>query len=547
MKRSNIFSAGLAMLAAAPAFAQRALPRGPQGRDTIRGAVVEVYQTYQPEIKLAPRPQPVPALPPVDTARPRFEYSVPQQTLNYTYRALPLQPLALGRDTAPLPPQNYVRAGAGVRRTTLLEAGLVAPSGSGVDGTLQVRHFAQRGSLAFQRASLNDAQAIGTFGVAAHQLGISASALHNRWGYYGRDDARVSGESPERVAFTGLRAEVRLTPDSVGPARILYAPLLGFSFFADGRGSIERGVHAAAPVQYALDESWTIGLALRANLVTLHRDDLTREANNVFAVSPSVAYRDADADVFAALSPTWSRGGTAYLLPTLRGGYNVLANDRLRIEGGWEAEIIQNTYAQLSTRNPFVDRRFAVRQTRTDEVYARARFGLGQHFSASAKGSWWRWSNLPIFLNGFDNTTFNVVHDPRVQALSLETSMRYAVGRTFSTGATATYYSFYRKTFSRLWHEPAVRLQADLRAEPVESITLTAYTTSLARIYAINPEGIPVRLPTIFDIGLGGEYRFSKMLGAFVRADNLLNQRYERWRGYPSVGFAVYGGLSARF
>ena len=59
------------------------------GDTTLKGTTIEVIQSYKPEVKQLPKPQFTAELPPRDTSRPQFRYEVPQQTLNYTYSALP--------------------------------------------------------------------------------------------------------------------------------------------------------------------------------------------------------------------------------------------------------------------------------------------------------------------------------------------------------------------------------------------------------------------------------------------------------------------------
>ncbi len=98
-------------------------PQAPRNDTTIKSTTLEVYQVYQPEMKPLQKPGYSPSLPPTEKEPQPQHYEVPQQTLLYSYRALPLRPLALGKDSGALPPQRYVLLGGGNLATALAEAG----------------------------------------------------------------------------------------------------------------------------------------------------------------------------------------------------------------------------------------------------------------------------------------------------------------------------------------------------------------------------------------------------------------------------------------
>jgi hypothetical protein len=49
------------------------------------------------------------------------------------------------------------------------------------------------------------------------------------------------------------------------------------------------------------------------------------------------------------------------------------------------------------------------------------------------------------------------------------------------------------------------------------------------------------------DLSLGGEYKFTKMIGAFVQLNNIFGESYQRWYQYPVFGFNAFGGVVVRF
>jgi hypothetical protein len=66
-------------------------------------------------------------------------------------------------------------------------------------------------------------------------------------------------------------------------------------------------------------------------------------------------------------------------------------------------------------------------------------------------------------------------------------------------------------------------------------------------IWFLDSEGTARRGDVLLDLNVGGAYYFSKNIGAFLDINNLLNNRRERWRDYPTVGLNFLAGITARF
>jgi outer membrane receptor for ferrienterochelin and colicin len=54
-------------------------------------------------------------------------------------------------------------------------------------------------------------------------------------------------------------------------------------------------------------------------------------------------------------------------------------------------------------------------------------------------------------------------------------------------------------------------------------------------------------IPAFFDLSAGAEYKATKNLGVFVKANNIFNNEYQRYLYYPKLGFGMIGGLNFSF
>lgn len=99
----------------------------------------------------------------------------------------------------------------------------------------------------------------------------------------------------------------------------------------------------------------------------------------------------------------------------------------------------------------------------------------------------------------------------------------------------------------KAWYRPGVeaRLRADVR--PVDKLTLFADYRLEALRYAQTPTAFAIMLNPINDLSFGANYKMSKEVGIFMHVNNLLDQRYQVYYGYPVHGFTAVVGGSVSF
>ncbi len=99
----------------------------------------------------------------------------------------------------------------------------------------------------------------------------------------------------------------------------------------------------------------------------------------------------------------------------------------------------------------------------------------------------------------------------------------------------------------RAWHLPTFRMEAWARLSPHRKVVISPSAEWVGQRPVLTLEGKESSLPAYFLLHLTIQYRHSEMVAAHLRFDNLTNQLYHRWYGYPGTGFRIEGGLSIRF
>jgi len=546
LSRYIFLGAGALAISATAAHAQQK-----RTDTTIAGQTIEIIQSYKPEIATPAKPVITPTLPNIDTSRPRFRYEVPQQTLSYTYNSVPIRPLALGRQEAVMPFQNYVKAGFGNLRSLYLDAGAGSLRGEDYETALHFTHLSQKGPLDNQQSSRTGFDAGGKYFTAGHTLSADINVLRLGHTYYGYDhDTFAYAKNAIRQVFTGGTIKVGAENTEANRWNIWYKPTLEFGMYSDKFDARERVFAFDIPARVALDSALSFSLGVRGNFTQLQNDSFNA-GNNYFQVNPALDLALASADIHIGISPTWGKDNTCYLLPDLRLNARVL-NNRLTLIAGWKGGLVQNTYRELSMKNPFLYNIYEIRQSKTDQVYGGFESALGQHVSFGGTLSWRQWKDLALFVNDYrlsaDGKQFGVVYDDKVQALSLDAFIRYQVGNVFGLSASGTWYNFYHtQTFDKAFHEPMLRLGGNMYIRPLDQLHINVSADFWDGIYALQRNGESDKLPAFLDLSAGAEYNIIPRLSLFLQLNNILGTKYERWNQYQAYGFNIIGGLRFKF
>jgi hypothetical protein len=541
-KKVFIISAILPLLFCGAAIAQQ---NGTVNDTVIKASTIEISQVYKPEVKQSPKKDYTPELPPTDNTKSSFDYTVPQQSLYYSYKSLPLHPLALGKDSVTKPFNNYIKAGLGNLSTIYLDAGINSIKGKNFESAIHLGLLSQKGPIQYQQQFVGAINADAIYHTSKHDWLANVTILHNNFYQYGYDHNLYPTAEAHKQSLSGGRLSLEMQPNKNNTNGIDFSPSINASYFTGSNISNETSVGFNAPITKTIDSTLKISAGLNGIITNLNATNYS-VSNNIIQLSLGMLYGKNNFSFKAFLNPSVGQNETGYLLPDIVAKYKV--TDWHTIIGiGLKGALIQNTYEQLFLHNPYTIGMHSV-QTHSNELYVNFQKGFGNHVTFWVKGSWWQYNNLPMYVNNtFTPEKINVIYDPKVNALSLQAGLRYQIGNTISVGASTVVFNYYKKTYSRVWQEPGLRFNADLSVNPVQALTLTAYASFVDQIYAIDHTNTEIKLNSYLDLGLSAEYQIMHKLSLFININNLLNNKYQRWYAYQAYGINIYGGLRFKF
>lgn len=515
-----------------------------QKRDSIiKDQTIEVIQSYKPEIKQVSKPVFTPNLPPKDTAKPRFQYQLSEEVIPYSYTAPALRPLALGADTVKLSFPNYVKLGGGNLSTINFDAGIGQFQGEDYQTAIQLHHLQQQSNLKYQKTSFSGLTASGALQTSSLNYTGDLKIKRNAYSLYG--GFVDTGVAAPNYVYTGVNVAATATNARDNKALIDYTARVAADYFAR-QGMAEYAFNGSVLLSKKLGQGFTTSFTTELYLAYLDYSIGGTASNNMVLFHPKIQYQYKDLIAHAGIKPVIGRGNSSYFLPDLYISYKFPAA-AVAFFGGWDGSLRQNTFQQLAEYNPYLQAGYLINQTQQEELYGGLKVGIANNFTFTGKVGHLNYHQLPMFLNNWvGENNFFITYD-QVKAMAITAMVRYDLAALFSINVGGTYTNYYQSTYAHVWHEPSFKLHADFSFRPLKDLQITAYNRMMDGMFALNSFNQIEKLPTIFDLGLGGEYQFVSRLSTFINLNNLLNQKYQRWYNYNAYGFNIYGGLRLKF
>ena len=230
-----------------------------------------------------------------------------------------------------------------------------------------------------------------------------------------------------------------------------------------------------------------------------------------------------------------------------------LAGNKLGIFAGWRGDITKNSYRNLVKYNPFMFSRPKIKNTEIDEYYGGIK-GKVSAFDYSAQIGWSNNKNLALFLSDTTDLKrrFNIIYDT-VKIANIRAAVTLTAIENLELTGTISQNIYTAKKQKAAWGLPSLDVNVSAKYKVFEDVKANTMANLKASLFVqngvnyINKAKQADRLSPLFDLSVGGELFFSKNIGVFLDANNLLNLKRERWQNYPTFGLNILGGVSARF
>ena len=348
-----------------------------------------------------------------------------------------------------------------------------------------------------------------------------------------------------------------------------------FKHFSDSFGSVENRFYVKPTVQFDVFDQFIktnfivdyVGGSFDNNYTNNNLTDLKYGYTNV-GVEPSFVVQQDDwtLNIGAGLYYSMDKENSDnqfFVYPQINASYKVVG-DLMIFYAGAEGGLQQNSYSDFANQNTFLSPTLGIRPTdKQYDVFAGLKGRLTNNVSYNVKGSYKNERNKALFKSndysenasnseyGFGNS-FQVVYDD-MRTLSLTGDLKAAFSENVSVGIGGTFNSYKNDIQQEAWNLPEIQLNAnvDFTITPKWYAGATVFYVGERKDLQFNTRftvnSTPITLESYFDANAYVGYKYNDRLTAFVRANNIGSQAYQKWLNYEVQSFQIMVGANYKF
>ena len=253
-----------------------------------------------------------------------------------------------------------------------------------------------------------------------------------------------------------------------------------------------------------------------------------------------------------------------FVYPKINASYN-LADDVVIVFGGVEGGLQQNSYEEFVQENKFLSPDLIIAPTHNQfDAYLGFKGKLSSKVSYEVKGTYLNEQNKALYVMNPVNdvdfetenykkaNTFGVLYDD-VNTLQFSGKLSAQVSKNYSVGISGEYAIFSTDIQEYAWNVP--QLKASLFGDFNFSdkwfggMNLFYVGERMDKLQTITTLVTPetITLKGCFDANAQVGYKITNRFTAFLKANNVASQGYEKWQTYPVQQLQILGGVNYKF
>jgi hypothetical protein len=386
------------------------------------------------------------------------------------------------------------------------------------------------------------------------------------------DRATLLDETNEQQSYNNIYIGTKLDFNN----RILNDASVKFNHFSDAFGSAENRFYVKPSFEFNINDR-----LLNTNIIvdylkgSFEKDYWTATPINYgftnIGIAPSFEIINQGwivnigAGFFYSLDAETSNN-QFLIYPKINASFDIVDNLML-FYTGIEGNLEQNTYSDFVNINPFVSPTLLIAPTdKQFDIYAGLKGKLTHNMSYNMRASYINERNKALFKsNEYDDTntsegytlgnSFGVVYDD-MKTLSFYGELKADFSEKVSFGVSGTFNSYTNDFEKQAWNLPEMKLDSKIDyvinekwyagmnvfyvGERKEEQHYDTYVGN-------NDPRVIKNLNSYFDVNVHVGFKYSNRLIAFLKANNITNNNYQKWLNYSVQGLQVVLGVNYKF
>nr|WP_321409685.1 hypothetical protein [uncultured Carboxylicivirga sp.] len=556
---------------------------------------VKVVREYTPTVSDAFKVNQMPDVNDSVTLRPSFNYRIISTSVNTDYKPTLINPAKIQTEQRELLLKSYVKGGVGNYNTLLGELGYNILESEPFLLGLNIGHASSFGKLKLEDGESVDAPMNDTYSNLGFKhffddktLSVDLNFLHNIYHYYGyqtlvdETDYYLPGSTDpvlgsvlmqdERQRLSAFDMLIGLQNNVSDDNKTVYNANFGFSSFGNVTGVKQNGFMLNGVVRHPVNDLIFSLEGKVQSFKTSVPDTIgpmytfaDRKLTYIEA-NPAVHFNFDNINVKVGMvigGQIDSEDDQFFVAPDILAKLTVVEGI-VALYGGLNGNMNINDYCTSVYENPFLSPDANIKSSMYGlNLFAgiEGNFSSSTSFSAGIEYSFFNDEHFyvnkyysdqsetssSLFTYHYSNLFVPVYDDGNL--LKVKGELLYRPKKEIELLLHGAYNGWNLDSEAAAWHKPEVEfgLKASLNLNEFISLNGSIGYLGERKAYDRELDDLQKTLSGVFDMNLGGEYRFSRQWTFWTNVNNIAASKYYQWNGYPSQRLNVQAGIIYTF
>jgi hypothetical protein len=524
--------------------------------DSIPEKVVTIISAFKPQLKNVAKIGFLNATAIVDTNTVTLTYQVPSQNLSFQYQPIALVPRAIKIDSILKIRQSAnVKIGMGNYFNQLIQI-----EGSLVDLKAQQHHISFLNESIAGTHPIQKWNAIGMHYNGA--LSLSNQKQLNTQVYFNQSNRYRYGLVPDSTNLPVNNFEQKLilfganfslANKQVSSKSFRYDPILklNHSQLMDQASNVT--VDLNSPMYYIINNTTKLHADLNISFNQYNPTNKLSNQNTIIQIDPSLEIFKSNYKLNIGVRPTIANGDFA-LYPKIE-MTKQLKDTNFVLDAGWYTSITNNQFIQLIGQNHWIAAPNSMPISSMEKKYINVQVTANKRLNYGFNMALNDYRELPFFNPSLQNNNpiqeglkFDVIFEKRAIAIELNGNLRYQFSDKLLWKNQFKYIQFNLiRENTQAWGILPFEFNSQLNWILNKKLLLDASSQFWTGAKTSTGLGEAYQLNNTFVLNAGMQYTISDHWTLWGKGENLLDQQYQRWANYPSLGVQFVAGIQYKF
>ena len=532
------------------------LPFKKQIIDSIPEKVVTIVSAFKPQLKNVAKIGFLNATAVVDTNSVLLSYQVPSQNLSFQYQPIALVPRAIKIDSMiTLKQSANLKIGMGNYFNQFIQL-----EGALVDQKAQQHHLSIlnesiAGMHPIQKWNTIGLNYIGSFSMNKNKVLNTQIYFNqsNRYRYGLVPDTTILPLKNFEQKLTIIGANFSLRNKQLSSDQFDYAPILKFNHSNLFNQANNLLLDLNSQITYNINNDFKFHADLNFSFNQYNPVHTTSSNNTIFQFDPSFEINKTQYRLNIGVRPTIANGDFA-LYPKIE-LTKKLKDTNIVLDAGWNTTVINNQLIQLIGQNHWISAPNSMPISSKENKYLNVQVNVNKRLNYGFNMALNDYRELPFFnqtkqMNNpiQEGLKFDVLFEKRAIAIELVGNLRYQFSDKLLWKNHFKYIQFNLiRENTQAWGILPFELNSQLNWVFNKNLLLDASGQFWTGSKTSAGLGNAYQLNNTFVLNAGMQYTISDHWTFWGKGENLLDQQYQRWANYPSLGVQIVAGIQYKF